>query len=408
MADVREVSKQLDETFGEFEGLPTADGGATTRSAFGSGSLMTVVDRGGVLYVQDESTQLDVMRGGPTDEIVWQRRLATLDRNEAIEWLAKLDRKLTPRRGLQARRDGVWGEAPRVVNEGRVLLLVHGTFSNIDNLLNGIAGSGIDARFWSWAEDRYDQILAFDHPTLSVSPMLNALQLARLLGNTEAAIDVVCHSRGGLVTRWWLEAFDDEPGARRAMFVGSPLAGTGLAAPPNIKGTLSLLANISQAMGMVTTVVPLMSIVGVLFKVVSSITTLAATTPALDAALAMVPGLVAQSRVGNNHELLSLRQSVGPWRDAYFAVTSNFESEAAGWRFWRNFRRDSLMDRGVDLVFDGPNDLVVDTGSMTEFTESLALPEDQVLDYGTTDVVHHMNYFEQPTTLDFIVERFDP
>ena len=150
-----------------------------------------------------------------------------------------------------------------------------------------------------------------------------------------------------------------------------------------------------------------MSIVGVLFKVVSSITTLAATTPALDAALAMVPGLVAQSRVGNNHELLSLRQSVGPWRDAYFAVTSNFESEAAGWRFWRNFRRDSLMDRGVDLVFDGPNDLVVDTGSMTEFTESLALPEDQVLDYGTTDVVHHMNYFEQPTTLDFIVDRFD-
>ena len=51
--------------------------------------------------------------------------------------------------------------------------------------------------------------------------------------------------------------------------------------------------------------VPLMSVVGVLFRVVTSVTTLAATTPAVDAAVAMIPGLAAQSRVGNNQELLS-------------------------------------------------------------------------------------------------------
>lgn len=407
MGDVHEVSKQLDETFAEFDG-DVGSSGETTRGAYVQGSLMSVVERDGVLYVEDESTTTEVMRGrGSGEEIVWQRRLATLDRNEAIEWLTKLDTKLTPHRGIRVLEDGEWVPRPTIAEDGSVLLLVHGTFSNTDNLRNGIANSGMADAFWEWADDRYDQVAAYDHPTLSVSPMINAHALARHVGASEAAIDVVTHSRGGLVTRWWLEAFgDDHPADRRVVFVGSPLAGTGLAAPPNIKGTLSLLSNISGAVGAVATVVPLMTVVGVVFRIVSSITTLAAKTPALDAALAMIPGLVAQSRVGNNQELLSLRESVGAWQGNYFAVQSNFESERAGWRFWRNFRRDKVMDKGADLVFDGHNDLVVDTGSMSELTSELALPADQILDFGTNDRVHHMNYFEQPDTLEFVMDRF--
>ena len=173
----------------------------------------------------------------------------------------------------------------------------------------------------------------------------------------------------------------------------------------DVLGAVADLAK-QERLGAVATVVPLMTVVGVVFRIVSSITTLAAKTPALDAALAMIPGLVAQSRVGNNQELLSLRESVGAWQGNYFAVQSNFESEKAGWRFWRNFRRDKVMDAGSDLVFDGHNDLVVDTGSMSELTSDLALPPDQLLDYGTNDRVHHMNYFEQPETLQFVMDRF--
>jgi hypothetical protein len=207
------------------------------------------------------------------------------------------------------------------------------------------------------------------------------------------------------VTRWWLETFDrGDPASRRAVFVGSPLAGTGLAAPPNLKGSLSLLGNIAGAMGTVAMAVPFLTVMTGVFRVVSSVTKLAARTPAIDAAVALVPGLAAQSRVGNNAELLSLRRSAGVLDDRYFAIQSNFESEKPGWKFWRYFRRmgDRARDAAADLVFDGNNDLVVDTGSMTELSDDARLPASQVYDFGTRDDVHHTNYFEQRETFEAI------
>ena len=54
---------------------------------------------------------------------------------------------------------------------------------------------------------KYDRVLFFEHPTLSVSPVINALELGRALAGSSGQIDVIAHSRGGLVVRWWLEAF---------------------------------------------------------------------------------------------------------------------------------------------------------------------------------------------------------
>ena len=71
------------------------------------------------------------------------------------------------------------------------------------------------------AQQHYDQVLAFDHYTLSRGPILNALDLARLFAPSKAEIDIVCHSRGGLLTRWFFEVMDrllDRK--RRAVLVG--------------------------------------------------------------------------------------------------------------------------------------------------------------------------------------------
>lgn len=109
---------------------------------------------------------------------------------------------------------------------GRILLFVHGTFSKSEALFDQLNDPNFPAGrdFLGRALQHYAQVLAFNHPTISVSPLLNALDLARLLADTAADIDVVCHSRGGLVTRWWLEAFDRGPGRRRVVLVGSPFA----------------------------------------------------------------------------------------------------------------------------------------------------------------------------------------
>ncbi|MDH4175297.1 MAG: hypothetical protein OEV97_16315, partial [Betaproteobacteria bacterium] len=96
----------------------------------------------------------------------------------------------------------------------------------------------------------------------------------------------------------------------------------------------------------------------------------------------------------------------------YFIVQSNFETEDPGWRFWEWFRADRMKDFGADKVFPGPNDLVVDTRSMSEFAAAApagvapSMPASRRHDFGTTAVVHHTNYFEQKGTWDFILDKF--
>jgi pimeloyl-ACP methyl ester carboxylesterase/tetratricopeptide (TPR) repeat protein len=88
-------------------------------------------------------------------------------------------------------------EVPAGQNGGPLLVLVHGTFSNT---------SGTFSKLWTQHPQhvrslfkRYDgRVYALDHPTLGVSPIGNALTLARVLAK-DARLHLVTHSRGGLV-----------------------------------------------------------------------------------------------------------------------------------------------------------------------------------------------------------------
>jgi hypothetical protein len=275
-------------------------------------------------------------------------------------------------------------------------------------------------------------VLTFDHPTLSVSPFLNAVELARAFDGTRARVDVVCHSRGGLVARWWLELLShSEAPTRRAIFVGSPLAGTGLAAPARLKQALDLIANLAGNLaagaglcgGFFPMAAALFHASAALAGIVASICAASSRTSLVDAVAAMIPGLAAQSRQGANGELLCLREaySVPHLRDRlaaqvarYAFVTANFESDDPGWRFWRYFRhwKGHLLDAATNCVFDGENDLVVDSASMLDLADKPGMPtiddNRQILDFGTIDRIHHCNYFLQPETLSFIRDTFGP
>jgi len=320
-----------------------------------------------------------------------------------------------------------------------ILLFIHGTFSHCDGLCEQIRGAQagskdrFGSRFLTDARSRYDHVLAFNHPTLAVSPVVNAFRLASLLRDSKGqpkSIDVVCHSRGGLVARWWLEGFAAPETTYRVMFVASPLGGTSLASPARLKSGMDLLSNVSSALGKgaALTGVPLIQVAGGVLKVIGSVTKLVAKTPALDAAVAVIPGLMGQARVSTNFEIRNLRAS-GGWqsrRQGYFAIRSDFAPpEEDKWKFWRVFCRpkEVLMgwaDKAADdLVFvarsteGGPlepvaNDLVVDCPSMGELGESRneVVRIDDTYDFLPTKRVHHTNYFEQRETLDFIRAKF--
>jgi hypothetical protein len=331
--------------------------------------------------------------------------------SEITAHLDRLDDKLTPTRGLRRWRDGALEPVakPSAGAGERVLLVIHGTFSHGEAITDQLAAAPNGRLFLNAVGGTYAEVLLFDHPTLAVSPLLNAFDLERALAGCPATFDVVAHSRGGLVARAWAEAFrDGGHGVGRLALVGSPLAGTSLAAPPRLRDALEFLSNVGAALRTLFAVGglnPFLAVGAGLMQVVTSITSLGARTPLLDAAVAMIPGLAAQSRVGNNPEVLRMRSAAGLLpAERCFAVRANFEPPPVGWAFWKLFVRpkERLADLGADLLFPGPNDLVVDWDSIVSLADGVQIPAARQYDFGTQSTVHHCNYFAQRATVDFL------
>ncbi|MEW8438723.1 MAG: hypothetical protein AB2689_11265 [Candidatus Thiodiazotropha taylori] len=437
--DIRVNSKHLDRALEALNLTPDPD---TLKSADSFGrpgprragakkaalqmTKMRVLDIGGEALSLEERPLTPVSpkrRGRPRkvtgrEQVKLERPMSLLPYNQVTQAVALLDDKLTPERGLREWKNGkIVGDGTDIKPMGKgkkILLFVHGTFSKSDAYFDQIDRRGFKAgdEFLRWASRQYDQILTFDHATLSKSPFVNAHTLALAMGNTNADVDIISHSRGGVVTRWWVEALDRGRGKRRVVFAGSPLAGTGLASPANIRGAMDMAYNIGNVITKVSAAVPLLMFATGMFQIITSVLRVAGKTPLADAVVAIVPGLAGQSRVGNNYELLSLRSYANPRADRdYFFIVSDFESEKVGWKFWKVFRKGKLKmklaDIGTDILFEGKNDLVVDTLSMTDLTDELIIPDSQILDYGTQSKVIHTNYFEQAKTLAFIRKSFE-
>jgi pimeloyl-ACP methyl ester carboxylesterase len=344
--------------------------------------------------------------------------------NEVWAKIAKLDKDLTPNQGLRLLKNGKWTPVDdiEVAKTERTLLFVHGTFSKSDMYTEELAVVAKDdpqLDLLGRAPARYKHILAFEHPTLSVSPWLNALDLERALVKVAGPIDVICHSRGGLVVAWWLR--NGQRNVENVVFVASPLQGTSLASPANLRSTLNVLANIASFAGSTAAVgatfLPFMYAVQGLAAIVAGIFQVAASTPLADALIGVVPGLAGQSRVGNNGELARLHCERWTTAPSFYAVTSNFEPQEkdVGWQIWKYLRnpKGKLLDAGADLIFQNePNDLVVNTQSMTQLYRAVppaAGPFVPIIDVwnfgGTSRTVHHTNYFRQPETVKFLMEK---
>ena len=331
--------------------------------------------------------------------------------NEVTQALEKLDLKLTPNQGLRRLQGGQLHPVKDFKSAGPILLLVHGTFSKSDMFLEELQSTDEGRTFLAKAEKKYAAILAFDHPTISVSPWLNAIDLEEELAGVTGKIDVVAHSRGGLVVAWWLR--NRSRAVDTVVFVGSPLHGTSLASPARLRAALDMLANIfrglDRAGAAAATVVPMMAAVTGIAKIVGGTLRLGAKLPLADAGVALVPGLAAQSRVGNNLELVRLvRPSWASTSPTYYAVISNFcptTNPAPMWQFWKHFRSWGVMaaDTAVDAIFEGKNDLVVDNDSMAIVCKA-SLTKSAVCDFGDSEEVHHCNYFSQTRTVAFLAK----
>lgn len=362
----------------------------------------------------------------PDQTVIVTREFPRLQPNKAAAAIGAIDMRLNSAIDVSLRSHlrQVRGAAPNVVIapgdvhgpfSGRTLLLVHGTFSNAVNMIGELEATADGQAFLNAAlngPNKYDQVLVFEHATLAVSPVLNALELGRAFADASGQIDVIAHSRGGLIVRWWLEAFGRSLAATtRIVFAGSPLHGTSLAAPDKLQHALSLISNVGtfaeKTLQLAGTANPFLWVAGKLVEVVMTVTGTLANTPLLDGLVALIPGLFGQSQISNNYELNLLRLGPCVTEPVYFVVKSNFETENPGWQFWKNFRALRVGDLAADAVFPDDNDLVVDTASMTDLGDtSFPIQIRGVEDFGTSPDVWHCNYFRQARTIAFIRGSF--
>ena len=283
----------------------------------------------------------------------------------------------------------------------RVLVLVHGTFGSTQLAFGDLCRApGRD--FLADALAHYDAVVGFDHPTLSVDPLANARDLWDRVRGVPAGctLDIVCHSRGGLTARALVELV--LPGSDRAgsvdriVFVGATNHGSKLAARPRWPLYADLMTNLLLARsgaGM-----PQQSVSAALGRVVRLVHGLA--TGLLEDRY--VPGLTAMDPHGEFVRTINRVQPGQPASGAsWFVVRSDFHAASAHADGHRPTDLASgllrrLAEGVVDPIFEGPNDLVVDTASMGSIDVPVGGSSPLVretLDLGIDDGVHHLGYF---------------
>ena len=115
--------------------------------------------------------------------------------------------------------------------EGKpTLLLLHGTFSTWESAFDGLFKDPLYKNIYEQYEGR---ILAFNHPSLNQSPAENIQKLFEMIPDgVNLEVDILTHSRGGLVGRELIERYEDYDTSGvnikvgKAILVASPNRGT--------------------------------------------------------------------------------------------------------------------------------------------------------------------------------------
>jgi hypothetical protein len=262
----------------------------------------------------------------------------------------------------------------------RSLLLVHGTFSR--------SHSGFGELPVGTFEDLYsrygERVIALEHPTLSQTPQENVEWLFdQIPDGTELELDIVCHSRGGLVARTLAERQSEfSLGSRtlrirRVIFVATPNAGTALADAKHLGDLLDRYTSLLS-------LVPDVGVTDVLDGIITVAKMLAVgAMKGLDGLQSMVPG-------GKFQQWLNAGPA--PQGTTYCALAADYEPSVPA---LRSFVSDGVMDT---IFAKLGNDLVVPTDGVYEKNGAGLFPIESRHVFATDDNVTHTRFFANRTT----------
>jgi pimeloyl-ACP methyl ester carboxylesterase len=270
---------------------------------------------------------------------------------------------------------------------GPALLFVHGTFSTSQ------AFGGLDAEAWGRLAHRYEgRVFAFDHPTLSADPLENVGKLAQLMPkDLRLDVDVVAHSRGGLVARALACASVEESfpvKVHEIVHVGVPNAGTALAdvdRHAQFVDRISTLLNLAPD-GPMSVVADVLDGVLTLVKIIGC------------KGIGALPGLSAMNPSADWLKELGKRPVLP---HTAYAIDADYEPTGGLLRLVR------VPDGVADMVFQRlPNDMVVPTDGVHDAgtAEGFPIAPERRLSLGRDEGVWHCSYFGKQKTSDALLE----
>ena len=268
------------------------------------------------------------------------------------------------------------------LSAGRTLLFVHGTFSTTEGAFDRLPAETMEE-----LHRRYDgRVIAFDHPTIADDPFVNARQFYDIIGDLPLEMDIVCHSRGGLVAR----SIAERPGDLAALGPRTKVPQIVLVGVVNQGTILADADNWGELVDRFTSM---------LFRL---------TGPGIAQTLETVLAVVKSIAIGTVHELEGLscmapgseflqELNTGPsdpTAATYRAITSDFEPSDPGLKAWLN---DEVRDRIFEAL---PNDMMVTIESMAGANGSARFPIEptSTRTFAAADAIEHSDYFGQPLT----------
>jgi pimeloyl-ACP methyl ester carboxylesterase len=295
------------------------------------------------------------------------------NRRNLVRWFAPDDFQ---RADVAAFATPDWGR----VEGGPALLFIHGTTAQ-----SNTAFQQLPAATLTELVKRYEgRVFALDHFTISVTPHENirwlAEQLAAIAGSAPLTLDIVSHSRGGLVGRVLAERAEDVGLAGRVtvrtlVMVGTPNAGTALADK----------ANLSKLMDRVTDLVQFIpdngvtDVLGLVLSILKQLTVGA--FGGLDGIMAMDP---------HGDYLRAFNTTPGSTA-TYRAIASDYAPPKG------SSLATVARDAGTDLVFArAGNDLVVPTDGVARVEGATGFPVADPLVFPREAGVDHSSYFTRP------------
>jgi hypothetical protein len=289
-----------------------------------------------------------------------------------------------------------WGR----LRNGPTLLIVHGIFSSVEGMLSSLPRAAME----DWHKRYQGRVIAFNHPSVSASPEDNARyflnELHRAAPFQRFVFDILCHSRGGIVSRALAERAVELVGPnacsiRSVYFVATPNAGSPLGDPAHMVDMIDTFTNCLTSFpdGPVTysmeVIVALVSLVG-------------------NTGIQALPGIAALG-THDSYVTDTLNRGTERPRAFYAAAGSDFEPKAGrdnGWLI------DKLANPVMDKVFvyggkRVANDIVVPQQGVFAANGHPAFPIADPLVYAPGDGVWHTAFFAQPRTIEHITLHLD-